>query len=161
MQASLSDDEARLRTLADLLADAVQEAVAPWLMAAAGRLAEVAGRTLRPDEMDRLERVAQTTANDVAPRVRRVLDADVDAGLGTPLAVLRDSTGSFTAALTGLGFEPVIRDGFERRNFPADVYDLGPATFADMDPSLHEPGLAWGAARAHVHLRRRRDIHET
>ena len=39
-----------------------------------------------------------------------------------------------------------------RRNFPDDVYDLSPATFADVDPALHEPGLVWGAAKAHVHL---------
>ena len=26
----------------------------------------------------------------------------------------------------------------------------------DVDPSLHEPGLAWGAAKAHTHLARRR-----
>jgi hypothetical protein len=36
------------------------------------------------------------------------------------------------------------------------VYDLTPASFADVDPALHEPGLVWGAAKAHVHLARRR-----
>jgi putative CocE/NonD family hydrolase len=41
-------------------------------------------------------------------------------------------------------------------SFPDDAYDLGPASFADIDPSLHEPGLMWGAAKAHVHLARRR-----
>ena len=25
-------------------------------------------------------------------------------------------------------------------------------------PSLHEPGIVWGAAKAHVHLRRRREV---
>jgi hypothetical protein len=42
------------------------------------------------------------------------------------------------------------------RSFPDDVYDLTPASFADVDPALHEPGLVWGAAKAHVHLARRR-----
>jgi hypothetical protein len=27
-------------------------------------------------------------------------------------------------------------------------------TFADLDPDLAEPGLAWGAAKAFVHKRR-------
>ena len=40
--------------------------------------------------------------------------------------------------------------------FPDDDYDLSPATFADIDESLHEPGLVWGAAKAHVVLTRRR-----
>ena len=34
---------------------------------------------------------------------------------------------------------------------------VGPAAFSDVDEDLHEPGLVWGAARAHVHLRRRRE----
>ncbi len=42
------------------------------------------------------------------------------------------------------------------RLFPDDAYDLGPATFADLHPSVHEPGLVWGAAKAHVVLARRR-----
>ncbi len=32
----------------------------------------------------------------------------------------------------------------------------GPS-FADLDPALHEPGLVWGAAKAHVFLRHRRE----
>ena len=40
--------------------------------------------------------------------------------------------------------------------FPDDVYDLAPATFDDVSPDLHDPGLRWGAAKAHVHLKRRR-----
>ena len=111
--------------------------------------------------MDRLRTAAEATAAHLAPRVRRVLGADVDAGLGTPLATLRDGTGGCPAALAERGFAPAHRDEFVRQRFPADVYDLGPATFSDIDPSLHEPGLVWGAARARVHLRRRRDAEAT
>jgi hypothetical protein len=50
----------------------------------------------------------------------------------------------------------VPRDEFSVRSFPDDAYDLSPASFADVDPALHEPGLAWGAAKAYVHLARRR-----
>lgn len=155
MESSLSDDEAFLRGLADALGVALVEAVAPWLVSVACRLAAAAGRTPRPDEMDQLRDAAEATAADLAPRLRRVLGADVDAGFGTPLATLRDGTAGFTAALAELGFAPVRRDEFARQNFPADVYDLGPATFSDIDPALHEPALVWGAARARVHLRRR------
>ena len=55
------------------------------------------------------------------------------------------------------GVEPAERDEFATRAFPDDAYDLAPASFADVHPSLHEPGLVWGAAKAHVHLRRRRE----
>ena len=43
-----------------------------------------------------------------------------------------------------------------RAMFPDDLYDLTPGSFRDLDPALHEPGLEWGAAKAHVHLARRR-----
>ena len=90
-------------------------------------------------------------------RRREVLVADVDAGEGSPLALVRDSVGPVTAVLHDLGVAPSVRDEFARRRFPDDLYDLAPASFADVDESLHEHGLAWGAARAHVHLRRRRE----
>ena len=48
------------------------------------------------------------------------------------------------------------RDAQAERLFPDDDYDLAPASFADIDPSVHEPGLVWGAAKAHVILKRRR-----
>jgi hypothetical protein len=62
-----------------------------------------------------------------------------------------------TGVLAAAGVAPVDRDDFARRNFPDDPYDLTPASFADVDESLREPGLVWGAAKAHVHLARRRD----
>jgi hypothetical protein len=39
---------------------------------------------------------------------------------------------------------------------PDDRYDLTPRTFADVDPSLHELGIVWGAVKARAHLRRHR-----
>ena len=82
--------------------------------------------------------------------------ADVDEQVGNPLAILRSLVHHPTAVLRSAGASPVPRDDFDVRNFPDDVYGLSPATFADVDPALHEPGLVWGAAKAHVHLARRR-----
>jgi hypothetical protein len=49
----------------------------------------------------------------------------------------------------------VERDDAEARLHPDDVYGLVPAAFADLGPEVHDAGLVWGAAKAHVHLRRR------
>ena len=57
---------------------------------------------------------------------------------------------------TVLGVEPVVRDDFAQRAFPDDPYDLTPASFGAVDETLHDPGLRWGAAKAHVHMARRR-----
>ena len=80
--------------------------------------------------------------------------ADVDAQTVTPLQVLRASVRFPTEVLVDLGVEPPRRDDFDRRTFPEDLYGLGPAGFSDVDPSLRDPGLAWGAAKAHVHRHR-------
>jgi hypothetical protein len=88
--------------------------------------------------------------------VRALLEADIDAQRANPLDVLRSLVPYPTAVLGSAGARPVARDEFAARNFPDDVYDLSPASFADVDPELHEPGLVWGAAKAHVHLARRR-----
>jgi hypothetical protein len=37
------------------------------------------------------------------------------------------------------------------------VFGLGPASWTDVDPELHEPGITWGAWKAMTVLRRRRD----
>jgi hypothetical protein len=58
--------------------------------------------------------------------------------------------------LAAAGVPPVERDAHARRLFPDDVYDLGPAAFADLSAEVHQTGVVWGAAKAHVILRRRR-----
>jgi hypothetical protein len=72
--------------------------------------------------------------------------------------VLRGLVRYPTAVLAAAGARPAARDEFAVRNFPDDAYDLTPAAFTDVDPALHEPSLLWGAAKAHVHLVRRRNL---
>ena len=93
---------------------------------------------------------------EVGPRVRALLLADVDHQATGPLAVLRQAVRFPTEVLADAGVGAVVRDEFEERAFPDDVYGLAPASFADLDPALHELGLVWGAAKAHVVLARRR-----
>lgn len=68
-----------------------------------------------------------------------------------PLQVLRSLVRHPTDVLRSLGVAESGRSDFDRQAFPADVYDLSPATWADIDPALSEPGVAWGAATAHLH----------
>lgn len=91
---------------------------------------------------------------EVMPRLRALLAADVDAQRGTPLTILRDAVRFPTDVLTSLGADVVARDPFAVTAFPADVYDLSPATWADVDERLAEPGLRWSVAKAYVFKRR-------
>lgn len=90
----------------------------------------------------------------VGAAVRRLLATDIDAQATTPLSLLRGAVRYPTAVLRDAGAPEVERDEVRGRLFPEDVYDLAPATLADVDPSLAEPGIAWGAAKAFVHLQR-------
>ncbi len=100
--------------------------------------------------------VGARTRARVVPEVRRLLELDVDEQRANPLAVIRAAVAVPTEVLRGAGVPPVRRDEFAERSFPNDAYDLSPAAFADVDPALHEPGIVWGAAKAHVILARRR-----
>ena len=91
---------------------------------------------------------------DIGPRIRALLEADIDDQRTTPLALLRSAVSYPTAVLVAAGRPPVPRDQSQERLFPDDIYDLNPATFADVDPSLADLGLAWGAAKAWAHRRR-------
>jgi hypothetical protein len=138
------------------LADAIDAAVSPWLIGAVRRVAAAQGL----DGGDRFVLAAEAAAKEakaeVMPRIRELLATDIDAQTTTPLAVLREGIGPATAVLVEFGARPVERDDFAVRAFPGDVYALVPAAFEDVAPELRDPGIEWGAAKAFVHLRRRR-----
>jgi len=72
----------------------------------------------------------------------------------TPLAILRTAGGRVAVVLGEADVPPPRRDPFDERANPDDRYDVGPATWADLGPEVAELGIAWGAAKAHLHLRR-------
>ena len=91
------------------------------------------------------------------PTLRTLLATDADQQSSSPLAILRNAIAFPTRVLIDAGATPVVRDEFDQRMFPDDLFDLSPAGFGDIDPSLAELGMVWGAAKAHVVLTRRRD----
>ncbi len=154
--ATCSDDEARLAAYATALADGVEAALGPWVERSVATVADL-WRPGLADELAGDARVAGRRATvEVGGAVRALLALDVDLQRTGPLAALRAAVRYPTEVLAGAGVPGVVRDEFAERAFPDDRYDLSPAAFADVDPALHEPGLVWGAAKAHVVLARRR-----
>ncbi len=86
-----------------------------------------------------------------------LLATDVDEQRTNPLSLYRSAVGAPTQLLRTHGVAPPPDDAFVAAHFPGDVYRLGPASWSDIDPRLHEPGLVWGAWKAMTILRRRRD----
>jgi len=152
-----ADDLARLSAIAEALVDGIEAALPGWVERTVERVV-VAWTGAPPGHAVRAEAATagRAAATEIGPRVRALLAVDVDAQRGTPLALVRSAVRWPTAVLRAAGVPEVVRDGFAERAFPSDVYDLAPATWADLDPALHDRGLVWGAAKAHVVLARRR-----
>ena len=98
----------------------------------------------------------RAAAEDIGCRLEQQLTLDIDDQWTTPLTIIRSAIKYPTEILSALGCPPTIRDDFAQRANPGDLYDLTPASFADLGPEVHGHGIAWGAAKAHIHLRRRK-----
>ena len=147
-------DDAAVAERAGVLAAAVEAALPGWVERSVARLLVAWSGEADPAVMAEARRAGVAAQSAVGGRVRSLLEADIDDQRSGPLAVLRSAVAYPTGVLRAAGVPPVERDAFAEEHFPDDDYDLTPATFADVDPSLHEPGLAWGAAKAWAHRRR-------
>ena len=146
-------DNRLLAGYAEALADGVERALPGWVEATVSRRmhpVEVAARAAD------IERAGRTAAEEVGGRVRDLLRLDIDEQWTNPLTLLRSAIRYPNQILREAGVAEAVRDEYTVRFLPDDVYDLAPASFADLGPELHELGISWGAAKAHVHLRRRR-----
>jgi hypothetical protein len=150
------DDAAALARYADRLVTAVDAALPGWVDTSVRRVLSAQGIAVDDEVVRAIDAAGGAARDEGMPRLRALLATDVDEQRTNPLAVLRSLVRHPTTVLHAAGARPVERDEFQVRAFPDDVYDLAPATFSDVDPALHEPGLEWGAAKAHVHLARRR-----
>jgi hypothetical protein len=151
------EDLAKLAGYADELATAVEVALPAWVQRGIDARWTAANVGDPPPEVLDAARVAAAAAvDDVMPALRTLLALDVAAQPTGPLDVIRRAVVHPTRVLAAASVPPVARDADAQRLFPDDTYDLVPGAFGDLDGSVHEPGLHWGAAKAHVLLRRRR-----
>lgn len=155
MRADVADEDALVR-YASTLADGVEAVLSDWTVRCVTTRWRDAGGGVDDTLVRRALEAGDRCRDEVGPRVRELLLTDLDEQATTPLALLRTAVRYPTAVLLDVGVPPVERDDFAVRAFPEDRYDLAPATFADLDESVADAGLMWGAAKAHVHLARRR-----
>jgi hypothetical protein len=133
---------------AERLAVAVDEAIGPWVERSVARIMVAwAGEVPAAVAADARQAGDRATA-EVGAELRRLLALDAERQPTNPLSVLRAAVRYPTAVLRRAGVPPVVRDEFRERAFPDDSYDLAPATWKDVDESLHEPGIIWGVWKA-------------
>ncbi|MDQ2728626.1 MAG: hypothetical protein M3Y91_12370 [Actinomycetota bacterium] len=145
-----ADDPARA------LADGIDGVVAPWVVRCVTSIMTAWRGECPPDVAAAAAQAGAEARADVTPRIRALLDADIDEQRSTPLAIVRAAVRYPTAVLAGAGCPEVERDDFAVRAFPADVYDLSPASLAEVADGLAELGIVWGATKAFEHKRRHR-----
>jgi len=136
------------------LADAIERTLPAWVERSVERVVRAWRGELDDDVARAAAAAGRQAAEEVGPQVRALLDTDIDAQRTTPLSLVRGAVRYPTAVLQAAGVPQVVRDEQQERLFPDDVYDLAPASFADVDPALAEVGVAWGAAKAFEHLQR-------
>ncbi len=139
------------------LLDAVTIGIPLWLtrcvVSTSTRLTGGCPQALRDSAVGMAHRHAAVVVGEI----ERLLAADVDQQRTNPLSIVRNAVRYPTALLIEAGLAPVSRDPFAVRAFPDDIFNLSPATWADIDESLQEPGLIWGAWKAKTVLDRRRN----
>ncbi len=143
-----SSDEEKFEQYGRALHAAVSEAVRPWLVR------EVSSRLGSAD--DELALLLEETAQDVERSIDELVGADVDQPLSGPLERIRLCVEPLNSELDRRGVEPPARNTVDRQLRPLDRHELGPMTFRDLSDGVHDAGINWGAAKAHLHLKRRR-----
>lgn len=150
----MTDPEKSLAEYAETLADSIEAALPGWVVRSVDRIM-VAWSGTSSEEIAAASRVlGERAAADIGPELRRLLATDIDEQWTTPLDLVRSAVRYPTALLAELGVPAVERDEFSVQRFPQDIYGLSPASLADVDPDLAEPGIVWGAAKAFEHKRR-------
>ncbi len=149
-------DEARFAEISSALVDAVERAVPAWIERLVTTRVQQWSGHVSPEVVATAATAGAAAAEDVVPRLRALVETDLDEQRTNPLSLLRDTTRFAHDVLADLGVPAVARDQFSTRSFPEDSYGLVPAAWEDVDPDLHELGLAWGAAKAFLFKARRR-----
>ncbi|MSO78862.1 MAG: hypothetical protein EXQ79_04565 [Acidimicrobiia bacterium] len=155
---SATDAEAaaleRLHTLGETIVDGVERSLPAWVVAHVRRVVDAWDRLDAP-ERARAETAAREAGTAASARVTAelcvLMALDPAEQRATPLEIVRTATREPTAVLQAAGIPGVVRDAFDERAFPDDLYGLVPNTLGDLgDETLAPLHLAWGLAKTAV-----------
>lgn len=152
---------ARLDETSTAIVAGVERQVPGWVRTQVERLLDAWGRA-PADALVRAEaqstEAGATAARRIVAELRALFAVDPAQQQATPLEVVRTAYREPSAVLSAAGVPPIVRDEFDERAWPDDVYGLVPRTLGDLgDPELAPLHLAWGVAKATV-LRTRRGV---
>ncbi|MEM7285571.1 MAG: hypothetical protein AAF480_04395 [Actinomycetota bacterium] len=153
----MTADGLDIETVASTLLEAAVEATPSWVARSVAEVVRAQRLDVDDAHAERVSDAAERAQRYIETNLGELLRTDIDRQRTTPLSVLRDAARFPVEVLHAAGAREVHRIDVDRWAFPNDPFGVTPASLADMGPQVHEAGIAWGAAKAHVHLRRRRD----
>ena len=152
---------ARLDETGAAIVAGVERQVPGWVRAQVERLLDAWGRApahARVRAEAKSPEAGSAAARRIVAELRALFAIDPAQQPATPLEVVRSAYREPTGVLAEAGVPPIVRDEFDERAWPDDVYGLVPRTLGDLgDPELAPLHLAWGMAKATV-IRDRRAV---
>jgi hypothetical protein len=157
------DDEvralARLDEAGAAIVAGIEKQVPGWTRTQVNRLLDAWGRAPADTRVLADARAADAgadAAHRIVEELRALFAVDPERQQATPLQIVRSVYREPTAVLAAAGVPPIVRDEFDERAWPEDIYGLVPRTLGDLgDPELAPLHLAWGMAKASL-IRARR-----
>jgi hypothetical protein len=138
------------------LAEAVAAAVPGWVERSVLHLVRAWSGAVPPHVAAEARAAGAAAGREVGDGLRALLGAGVDDQWTNPMTIVRRAVPHAAGVLERAGVGDVERSAEDEAHHPADRYGLTPQTFADVDPSLHDLGIRWGATKARAHLARHR-----
>lgn len=125
---------------------------AGWVVRQVTRILDAWGRLDGPARARTLDR-AREAGEAARVRVVRELEALFAQApadqRATPLEIVRTLRREPTEVLAAAGLPPVVRDAYDERAFPDDMYGIVPMAIAELgDEELGGALLAWGLAKS-------------
>lgn len=144
----------RLRTAQDRIIAGMETHLPAWIATEVTRILDAWGR-LDPVDYQSAISAAQGLGGIVTVRVvgelATLFARDVGDQRATPVQIVRSAYREPTAMLAELGIPGVVRDAFDERVEPADIYGLSPQSLADLGDFELGPALAvWGIAKSRL-----------
>lgn len=152
--AAPEDPEARMVEAGTRLVAAVRDGGAAWVVGVVTERLDQWGGLAAPDRVAAVaaaERAGAVAARRVADELVALLSLPAAEQRLTPLEVMRGLRIEATGVLAAAGVPEVVRDEFDERAFPDDVYGIVLRAPAELgDDELGAVLLAWGLAKARV-----------
>lgn len=153
----MTSSDVDIETVASEFLGAAVEATPAWVRRSIDHIADQQGLGHDVGSGERVAEAAARAQRFVEDRLGELLRLDIDQQRTTPLSIFRDAVRFPVEVLHGFGAAPVYRGDVSRWAFPNDPFGITPANLRDIGDEVHHAGVVWGAAKAFLHLQRRRD----